>query len=368
MQSLHDKAQEAAFNDDVIRSGREILLQGFNWESHKHDWWDNLEKKVPDLAKFGFTSIWLPPTTQAVSPEGYLPQNLYSLNSCYGYEKQLKALLQKLCQHKVRSMADIVINHRVGTTQGQGGAFNCFDGIPIPWDEHAITSCSGGLGSLDAPVEVLPCGLEVMGLSPRSSLLQKCMEKGGGWQAAESGFLPLTVRTPLRELAPLLSIALSLLASRIDLLFARTVFTAPVRYDAKFVKMYVEQSKPIFSVGEYWDSCSYNSSNHADIFVPSFGVALRLTVKWGPRLKTPALTVGAPAVPFYENHEAATFPQDKWEQIQSDLIAVQGLESEEEFSVEDKLKELIDMVSYTEPSKTNLFKSLPGWNLPLPKL
>ncbi|KAJ0969814.1 hypothetical protein J5N97_022691 [Dioscorea zingiberensis] len=29
-------------------------------------------------------------------------------------------------------------------------------------------------------------------------------------------------------------------------------------YGAKFVKVYVEESKPLFSIGEYWDSCSYS--------------------------------------------------------------------------------------------------------------
>lgn len=76
---------------------------------------------------------------------GYTPQNLYSLNSKYGSEHQLKALLQKLKQQKVRAMADIVINHRVGTTQGHGGMYNRFDGIPLPWDERAVTSSTGGL-------------------------------------------------------------------------------------------------------------------------------------------------------------------------------------------------------------------------------
>lgn len=42
-------------------------------------------------------------------------------------------------------MADIVINHRCGTTQGHGGMYNRYDGIPLPWDEHAVTSCTGGL-------------------------------------------------------------------------------------------------------------------------------------------------------------------------------------------------------------------------------
>ena len=42
-------------------------------------------------------------------------------------------------------MADIVINHRVGTTQGRGGMYNRFDGIPLSWDERAVTSDTGGL-------------------------------------------------------------------------------------------------------------------------------------------------------------------------------------------------------------------------------
>ena len=46
--------------------------------------------------------------------------------------------------YKVRAMADIVINHRVGTTQGHGGMYNRYDGIPLSWDEHAVTVCTGG--------------------------------------------------------------------------------------------------------------------------------------------------------------------------------------------------------------------------------
>jgi alpha-amylase len=80
-----------------------------------------------------------------LSLTGYLPQNLYSLNSSYGSEHLLKNLLQKMKQYKVRAMADIVINHRVGTSQGHGGMYNRYDGIPIAWDERAVTSCTGGL-------------------------------------------------------------------------------------------------------------------------------------------------------------------------------------------------------------------------------
>ncbi|WVY88989.1 hypothetical protein V8G54_037883 (chloroplast) [Vigna mungo] len=47
----------------------------------------------------------------------------------------------------VGSMADIVISHRCGTTKGYGGMYNRFDDIPLAWDEHAVTACSGGLGN-----------------------------------------------------------------------------------------------------------------------------------------------------------------------------------------------------------------------------
>lgn len=48
-------------------------------------------------------------------------------------------------QCKFRAMADIIINHCIGTTQGHEGKYDHYDGIPLPWDERAVTSCTGGL-------------------------------------------------------------------------------------------------------------------------------------------------------------------------------------------------------------------------------
>ena len=65
-------------------TGYEILCQGFNWESHKSGrWYMELKEKAAELASFGFTVIWLPPPTESVSPEGYMPKDLYNLNSRY---------------------------------------------------------------------------------------------------------------------------------------------------------------------------------------------------------------------------------------------------------------------------------------------
>ncbi|RAL52413.1 hypothetical protein DM860_007270 [Cuscuta australis] len=210
----------------VIRNGKEIILQAFNWESHNFDWWRNLERKVDDISKSGFTSAWLPPATHSFSPEGYLPQNLYNLNSAYGSEHLLKALLNKMKQYKVRPMADIVINHRVGTTQGYGGMYNRYDGIPLPWDEHAVTCCSGGKGNTST-------GDNFQGfpnIDHTQNFVRKDIVNWLRWLRYIVGFQDF----------------------RFD--FAKG-------YSPKFIKEYIEGAKPIFSVGEYWDTCNYSGTD-----------------------------------------------------------------------------------------------------------
>ncbi|KAG6435299.1 hypothetical protein SASPL_100169 [Salvia splendens] len=214
--------EDCCFGD----TGRVHLVQlAFNWESHKHDWWRNLEQKVPDIAKSGFTSAWLPPSTHSFSPEGYLPQNLYSLNSSYGSENLLKALLNKMKAYKVRAMADIVINHRVGTTQGHGGMYNRYDGIPLSWDEHAVTGCTGGKGNKSTGDNFHG----VPNIDHTQEFVRKDIKNWLRWLRNTVGFQDF----------------------RFD--FARG-------YSPQYVKEYIEGAKPIFSVGEHWDSCNYKGT------------------------------------------------------------------------------------------------------------
>ena len=65
-------------------TGFEILCQGFNWESNKSGrWYMELKEKAEAISSLGFTVIWFPPPTESVSPEGYMPKDLYNLNSRY---------------------------------------------------------------------------------------------------------------------------------------------------------------------------------------------------------------------------------------------------------------------------------------------
>ncbi|MCL7044068.1 hypothetical protein MKW94_015778 [Papaver nudicaule] len=222
----HDLDDQNSNQGVVLQNGKEILFQAFNWESHKHNWWATLERKVPDIAKSGFTTAWLPPPTHSFAPEGYLPQDLYSLNSSYGSERMLKALLYKMKQHRVRPMADIVINHRIGTTIGHGGRYNRYDGVPLSWDERAVTSCTGGLGnrSTGDNFDGVP------NIDHTQTFVRKDIIKWLQWLRYDVGFQDF----------------------RFD--FARG-------YAPKYAKEYILESKPIFAVGEYWDSCNYKGCN-----------------------------------------------------------------------------------------------------------
>jgi glycosidase len=42
-----------------------------------------LKQKIEEISSLGFTVVWLPPPTESVSPEGYMPKDLYNLNSRY---------------------------------------------------------------------------------------------------------------------------------------------------------------------------------------------------------------------------------------------------------------------------------------------
>lgn len=65
----------------------------------------------------GISAIWLPPPSESVSPQGYLPTDLYNLNSKYGTEAELRECITTLHEAGLKVIADIVINHRCAATQ-----------------------------------------------------------------------------------------------------------------------------------------------------------------------------------------------------------------------------------------------------------
>ncbi|KAK9276956.1 hypothetical protein L1049_006495 [Liquidambar formosana] len=206
-------------------SGFEILCQGFNWESHKSgSWYMELKEKVAELSSLGFTVVWLPPPTDSVSPEGYMPTDLYNLNSRYGNIDELKDLVERFHEFDIKVLGDVVLNHRCAQYKNQNGVWNIFGGR-LNWDDRAVVA--------DDP--------HFQGRGNKSS--------GDNFHAAPNiDHSQEFVRKDLREWMRWLREEIGYDGWRLD--FVRGFWGG-------YVKDYIDATEPYFAVGEYWDSLSY---------------------------------------------------------------------------------------------------------------
>ncbi|CAJ2656874.1 unnamed protein product [Trifolium pratense] len=206
-------------------TGYEIVCQGFNWESNKSGrWYMELKEKAEELSSLGFTVIWLPPPTDSVSPEGYMPRDLYNLNSRYGNIEELKDVVKTFHKFGIKVLGDAVLNHRCAQHQNQNGIWNIFGGR-LNWDDRAVVA--------DDP--------HFQGRGNKSS--------GDNFHAAPNiDHSQDFVRKDIKEWLCWLRDEIGYDGWRLD--FVRGFWGG-------YVKDYMDATKPYFSVGEYWDSLSY---------------------------------------------------------------------------------------------------------------
>src|SRR5690242_16471542 len=136
----------AAYAGPMDGNSSDVMLQGFHWRSTEtYPWWGVIQGKASDIKNSGFTMVWFPPSSDAASNEGYLPRQLYLQTSKYGTDTQLKSAIGALHTSGVKAIADIVVNHRVGTT-------NWADFTNPAWGSWAVTrgdEWTGATGNAD---------------------------------------------------------------------------------------------------------------------------------------------------------------------------------------------------------------------------
>ncbi|XP_024544858.1 alpha-amylase [Selaginella moellendorffii] len=242
----YEEEEEAQVKSARVRAKRpkpaspsnHILFQGFNWESHsKKPWYVDLKEKAPVIAQAGVTDIWLPPPSQSVDRQGYLPSQLYDLNSSsYGNEAQLKELIDTLHEQGICCIADIVINHRSGWKQDAQGHWNIFEGgTPdkrLDWGPWAVVCNdiyrSGGQGKQDTGESYAAAP----DLDHTNKQVQDELTDWLNWMKAEIGFD----------------------GWRFDFVKG---------YAPKYTKLYCQRTDPSFVVGELWTSLNYVSGRLA---------------------------------------------------------------------------------------------------------
>jgi len=95
-----------------------IMLQGFHWYADSYwlhpanGWWGVLADKAAAVGRAGFDLVWMPP----VSKGSYYPTEWYNLDSQWGNKDNLLKAVSAMHAAGVKTVADVVLNHRNGTT------------------------------------------------------------------------------------------------------------------------------------------------------------------------------------------------------------------------------------------------------------
>ncbi len=208
----------------------DIMLQAFGWDVHtktsvssEGGLYNYLKNRTPGYAAAGFNVIWLPPPSKSTGGVGYIPTELFNFSqTVYGSETQLRALLTAMnnSSPRIHPMADVVVNHRGGTT-------NWTDFTNPTWDCRSITSTDeANFGTITGN---RPCGTPDTG-----------EDFNGGRDLDHTN---LQVQNGVKEYLTRLK-ALGFDSWRWDVAKG---------FSASYFGDYINSSAPYASVGEYWD-------------------------------------------------------------------------------------------------------------------
>ena len=232
------------FTKNVIVSENDsgVMLQGFTWSSAPRDdstqqgkWYKIVTARANDI-KNTFEYMWCPPPSDSNgdSPEGYAPKMLNILSNAYGTESEQKAMINAI--KPTKAIADIVINHRAGTT-------NWADFTNPSWTDDYYSICSDDecFSNSNSPIK----GNTKCGAADTGEGYGSFRDIDHTNTAVQNGIV-----TWMNDVLK----AAGYVGWRYDFVKG---------YDAKYVGLYNKRTSAAFSVGEHWPTDGYNASNPA---------------------------------------------------------------------------------------------------------
>jgi alpha-amylase len=222
-------------DDDVYN---DVMMQSFWWDTYTDTkvtsvgtFYQFMSSKLIDISNAHIDVVWLPPTSEG-DGMGYHPRELFNFNSAHGLKTQLITLLTAMKDRKINGMADLVFNHRIGTSNWNdftNPAWSC-DAICINDEGYTNPSATG----------TRPCG---------------DLDEGEGWSGARDlNHKSMDVRNGLKDYLLRLK-GLGFDSWRYDFVKG---------FPAKYVGEYNSSTPYYYSVGEYWDENAYNIKSWID--------------------------------------------------------------------------------------------------------
>ena len=206
------------------------------WDSFSDTRWVTLEKQANDLAS-SFDLIWIPQSGNCGGTSmGY--DDLWwfnNYNSSFGTEAQLRSMIKTFKTAGLGTIADVVINHRRNVS-------NWVDFPKESWKGENYEMLSTDICANDDG------GKTKTWANENGYSLSANNDSGEGWDGMrdldhESENVQRIVKAYLHFLLE-------------DLGYVGFRYDMVKGYSAGYTKLYNEDSKPQFSVGEYWDSSS----------------------------------------------------------------------------------------------------------------
>ena len=210
-----------------------VMLQGFYWDSFDDTQWATLEKQANDLAS-SFNLIWIPQSGNCGSTSmGYDDLWWFSdYNSSFGSEEQLRSMIKTFKDRGLGTIADVVINHRKNLSNWVDFPKETYKGVTYEMVSTDIVANDDG-------------GETKKWATDHNYSLSTHNDSGEGW----SGMRDLdhyseNVQTIVKAYLHMLLEDFEYVGFRYDMVKG---------YASKFTKLYNEDVKPQFSVGEYFD-------------------------------------------------------------------------------------------------------------------
>ena len=218
-----------------------VMLQGFYWDSYDDSRWVTLEKQANDLAS-SFDLIWIPQSGycggQSMGYDDLWWFNNY--NSSFGNEEQLRSMIKTFKAAGLGTIADVVINHRRNVNSWVDFPKETYQGET--YEMRSTDICANDDG-----------GKTKTWASQNGYSLSANNDTGEGWDGMRD--LDHKSENVQRIVKAYLKFLLN------DLGYAGFRYDMVKGYGASYTKLYNEDSKPTFSVGEYWDGNAANVKN-----------------------------------------------------------------------------------------------------------